>query len=111
MIIAIVCTFMLQDFVQRAMAGSRTIKPGEINAVTQAIGLFAPIFLTMFFAGASVFAIATRVWIPGVAKQWLSMGTCASCRYNVAEIEPETDGCVVCPECGAAWKLNPSRPT
>lgn len=105
-IIVIVCTFMIQDFTQRAMAGARTVKPGEIHFVTQAIGLFAPVFFTMFFAGASIFAIATRVWIPGVARQWLAMGSCASCRYSLAEIEPEADGCVVCPECGGAWKIS-----
>lgn len=37
---------------------------------------------------------------------WLSMGLCASCGYDIAEIEPEQDGCRVCPECEGAWKLD-----
>lgn len=32
-------------------------------------------------------------------------GLCASCGYRIDEIEPEDDGCTVCPECGAAWRL------
>lgn len=34
----------------------------------------------------------------------LSAGRCASCAYPVAKLPPEADGCVSCPECGAAWK-------
>lgn len=30
---------------------------------------------------------------------------CPSCRYDLAGLSPEGDGCVVCPECGAAWKV------
>lgn len=106
LVLAILSTFVLQDFVQRAMAGSLASKPGDINSVTQAIGLFAPVFITMFFGGAGFFALATRVWVPGVARQWLAQKTCASCRYGLAEIEPEADGCTVCPECGGAWKIS-----
>jgi hypothetical protein len=28
---------------------------------------------------------------------------CGACAYNLHETAPEQDGCVVCPECGAAW--------
>ncbi|MGH7244406.1 MAG: hypothetical protein ACREJD_13425 [Phycisphaerales bacterium] len=108
---AIVATFAIQDLVQRTLIGSRTVNAKDVHAVTQAIGLFAPFFLTMFLAGASVFAIATRVWIPGVARQWLSLGTCAGCRYDLRDIEPAADGCTVCPECGGAWKLQQAHPT
>ena len=87
------------------MAGSRAVKPGDINSVTQAIGLFSPFFLTMLFGGAGFLAVATRVWVPGVARQWLVLKTCASCRYDLAQIEVDADGCTVCPECGAAWKI------
>ncbi|MEM1071826.1 MAG: hypothetical protein AAGB48_03840 [Planctomycetota bacterium] len=33
---------------------------------------------------------------------------CMSCGYGLRDLSPEPDGCIVCPECGAAWKL-PSR--
>jgi hypothetical protein len=30
---------------------------------------------------------------------------CASCRYSLTGCRAEADGCTVCPECGAAWRL------
>lgn len=32
-------------------------------------------------------------------------GLCAQCGYPICGTTEETDGCTVCPECGAAWKL------
>lgn len=37
-------------------------------------------------------------------------GLCASCGYRIDEIEPEADGCTVCPECGGAWRVVPDAP-
>jgi len=31
---------------------------------------------------------------------------CLVCSYKLGGIQPEPDGCTVCPECGAAWKLS-----
>lgn len=36
----------------------------------------------------------------------LNAGRCASCAYPIAKLPPEHDGCVTCPECGAAWKYD-----
>ncbi len=33
-------------------------------------------------------------------------GLCPSCAYRIDEIGPEPDGCTVCPECGAAWRIH-----
>lgn len=30
-------------------------------------------------------------------------GLCGACGYDLHTVAPEPDGCVVCPECGAAW--------
>lgn len=35
----------------------------------------------------------------------LAIGRCPSCDYDLAHLPPEADGCTVCPECGAAWRL------
>ncbi len=35
----------------------------------------------------------------------LSIGYCPSCTYKIAGLNSESDGCTVCPECSAAWKL------
>ncbi|MEO1278047.1 MAG: hypothetical protein AAFV77_03730 [Planctomycetota bacterium] len=34
-----------------------------------------------------------------------ALGLCPGCGYSIAELQPEADGCRVCPECGAAWRL------
>jgi hypothetical protein len=33
-----------------------------------------------------------------------AIGRCPSCGYELAQLPIEPDGCVVCPECGAAWR-------
>lgn len=33
-------------------------------------------------------------------------GLCPSCAYRIDGLGPEPDGCIVCPECGAAWKIH-----
>lgn len=30
---------------------------------------------------------------------------CRACAFSLEGLAPEGDGCVVCPECGAAWRL------
>ncbi len=32
-------------------------------------------------------------------------GLCAACGYALAGLASDLDGCTVCPECGAAWRL------
>jgi len=34
-------------------------------------------------------------------------GHCLRCLYSLRGIPPQKDGCTVCPECGAAWRLAP----
>lgn len=34
----------------------------------------------------------------------LQSGRCAACGYALSMLQAEADGCVVCPECSAAWK-------
>lgn len=38
----------------------------------------------------------------------LSLGLCPACGYPITEIEPQADGCRVCPECAAAWRMDDS---
>ncbi len=33
---------------------------------------------------------------------------CANCGYEMGRIPAEPDGCTICPECGAAWRLESS---
>jgi hypothetical protein len=36
---------------------------------------------------------------------YLACGRCPSCGYKIEHVAAEGDGCVVCPECGAAWRI------
>jgi len=40
-----------------------------------------------------------------LAQQRLARIECGACTFSLAGLGPEPDGCTVCPECGAAWKL------
>lgn len=44
------------------------------------------------------------------AKRFELPPACPSCRYNLASLPPEPDGCTICPECGAAWRLASTEP-
>jgi len=33
-------------------------------------------------------------------------GFCVCCGYRVGDLPPEPDGCTLCPECGAAWRVS-----
>lgn len=44
-----------------------------------------------------------------MARAYLAHGYCPSCTYRLLEVPPQSDGCVVCPECGAAWNV-PNQP-
>ncbi len=35
----------------------------------------------------------------------LRAGLCPACVYQIGDIPAESDGCTVCPECGAAWRM------
>ncbi len=36
-------------------------------------------------------------------EQIIAQGHCPSCGYPLEGLDPEPDGCRVCPECGGAW--------
>jgi hypothetical protein len=45
-----------------------------------------------------------------MAAQLAWFRECLVCAYPIADLEPESDGCTVCPECGAAWRTGSQRP-
>lgn len=45
-----------------------------------------------------------RVEAQQTALGWVATGRCGACKYELGHVA-ETDGCTVCPECGAAWRL------
>jgi len=45
-----------------------------------------------------------------MAAQLAWFSECLVCAYPLADLESEPDGCTVCPECGAAWRIGSQRP-
>lgn len=52
--------------------------------------------------------VPRSAWAPDVAAEFLKERVCPCCHYRLHALLPDPDGCTVCPECGAAWKLNPA---
>ncbi len=44
-----------------------------------------------------------------VREAMLAESRCASCAYDLTGVPKAADGCVVCPECGAAWRPSHAR--
>jgi hypothetical protein len=56
-------------------------------------------FTRRLVGGRAAQRAAKRI-IPLVLKE----GLCPSCTYNLHDLPTQPDGCVMCPECGTAWK-------
>lgn len=41
---------------------------------------------------------------PSLVSAITQDGLCATCLYQLGGLVPEADGCLVCPECGSAWR-------
>lgn len=102
-------TFAMQEAASR-LAVTFTPHSSATKTAIQLLGLFGPLLVIGLLLVAGIFFSASKIWIPAVARYWLSIGQCASCRYDLANIEPAPDACTVCPECGAAWKITPPNP-
>lgn len=60
----------------------------------------------LFLPYAAIWFWSWRFGRRALARSMLKRGFCPACKYAIATVHPKTDGCTVCPECGAAWKLN-----
>jgi hypothetical protein len=47
----------------------------------------------------------TSAMIEKVFAKRMNQGRCKACAFSLAGLNPEPDGCTLCPECGAAWRL------
>jgi len=50
-------------------------------------------------------SLARQKMTPFIVGAFLAERRCPACGYDLAGAAPADDGCTVCPECGAAWKL------
>ncbi len=60
------------------------------------VGILGP--LAMMF-------VLRRLMLPRLVRAYVADGFCGSCGFTIRGLEPEADGCRVCPECGCAWRL------
>jgi len=61
-----------------------------------------------------LFTLAPRT-VKVITLRWqcaflINVGRCPSCGYELRALPPADDGCTVCPECGAAWRLPEEHP-
>jgi predicted Zn-ribbon and HTH transcriptional regulator len=69
------------------------------------------VMVTAVLAGGLVaFAIlsaARRMDVARANALFIKHKVCVCCGYELKSLPEEADGCVVCPECGAAWQFGP----
>jgi hypothetical protein len=71
-------------------------------------GLLGPVLACLpmvFILGAAPVLIARLVVGRRVAREYVRAGYCGSCGYDIQAAPIAADGCRVCPECGAAWRV------
>ena len=78
---------------------------GSPAAMDDPLSVVLSILCTALWAAAT-WAILTREVKVGqaVASLMTKAGLCNSCGHSLHGLAPVEDGCLVCPECGAAWK-------
>lgn len=91
-----------------AMAFTPVLLTTVGHSLLKQLGL--PTWLSLLSLGGCMVAAAALMWkAPRAAtaqmagRVMLRHGWCASCGYSLAGVVAATDGCCVCPECGAAW--------
>ncbi len=69
------------------------------------------LIITLASLGVAVMLFALGWWIANselyerAARSMRHGMRCPQCWYDLSSLTPEEDGCVVCPECGAAWRV------
>ncbi len=52
-----------------------------------------------------VWPMYRRYVIPQAIRRTLLSRICPTCEFSLRDLMPQADGCTVCPECGAGWKI------
>lgn len=64
-------------------------------------GMYAAFLVSVVIVGRRIRKHAPRA----IALAFLEACLCPSCGYELRGLPTEEDGCTVCPECGAAWRV------
>jgi hypothetical protein len=96
--------------------------PRILSRVVLGVPLAVGIFIWMGYRGTGLILPTTvgvgvmladlLVWLaliqPNAQRtvtEFLRRELCPACGYTIRELTAESDGCTVCPECGAAWRI------
>jgi hypothetical protein len=82
---------------------------GQEALISHAVGMLWSAFLALLAVVIGFVSVA-RLMRPYAFRAALAMELCPACGYSLAATTPESDGCTVCPECGASWKFPRPRP-
>lgn len=67
--------------------------------------VLAVVLMPVGLAMLVLFGFTARPYIETSYDAMLAIGRCINCGYDISGMSPDPDGCTVCPECGAAWRL------
>ena len=99
-----VLSFVYRHFVVPMLIGTN---PGASSG----LGSAGFVLLTLSAVVPGALAISLGIpfvrwyWGPATVRAILAECHCAACGHPLPESTDEPDGCTVCPECGAAWRL------
>ncbi len=63
-------------------------------------------FVVASVLGFLMLGVAYQPMLRWYAERRIARGECGVCEFSLDGLSPEPDGCTLCPECGAAWKLS-----
>lgn len=78
-----------------------------------AMVLFSPFASLLIVIGLSLALAAIAAWrgyLSNTIRAQALAGECPSCGYDLPEYSSAADSLTICPECGAAWNLEPHAP-
>ena len=78
---------------------------GVLLVVTLSLQLRTPALWVLFAGVVGLYILFGAFPTRSLRPIMRSLGICWSCGYDIRALVPEHDGCTVCPECGAAWRL------
>lgn len=99
--------------------GRRRIRLSLLLCISPILGIFLNLgnprrnaivwpIINLFIIGIAGLVTLRQVLIARGAStciNLLSRSLCPSCGYHLQGLAPDPDGCTICPECGAAWRL------
>ncbi len=79
---------------------------GPLGAAVMMTAYVLSLWFIAWFAGKLNRLLRHRTLADHIART----GHCPSCGEDIRYQKPAADGCVVCPQCGAAWRANRLQP-